>query len=189
MASKVHPSPGAARSVWALPLTASSSCNMVVAEEDGHAHADDIHLDHRPHSPPLTGRGTDGGHGSGGVEDHENVLLFEGLDGATTVSLDDIFDIIKNGEVSEVENLVDKFGMECLSARDRHGYTPAHWIALNGNVQLMRYLIERTAPIDLPCLGTQGPRPIHWACRKGHASVVQVLLQAELPSMRRTSKD
>jgi len=111
MASKVHPSPGAARSVWALPLTASSSCNMVVAEEDGHAHADDIHLDHRPHSPPLAGRGTDGGHGEGGVEDHENVLLFEGLDGATTVNLDDIFDIIKNGEVSEVENLVDKFGM------------------------------------------------------------------------------
>ncbi|EDW80216.2 uncharacterized protein Dwil_GK21079 [Drosophila willistoni] len=159
--SKVHPSPGgaAARSIWALPLTASSaSCNMV--EEDGHHdHPDDGALD--------------------GVsqEEHDSVLIFEGADGAT-VNLDDIFDIIKNGEVSEVEKLVDKFGMECLSARDRHGYTPAHWIALNGHVQLMRYLIERSAPIDLPCLGTQGPRPIHWACRKGHASVVQVLLQA-----------
>lgn len=170
--SKVHPSPGAARSVWALPLTASSSCNM---EEDGHAHADiDIDIDHRPHSPPGTNGPVNNGEGS---EHDSNMLLFEGLDGAT-VNLDDIFDIIKSGEVSEVENLVEKFGMECLSARDRHGYTPAHWIALNGNVQLMRYLIERTAPIDLPCLGTQGPRPIHWACRKGHASVVQVLLQA-----------
>ncbi|KAI9578687.1 hypothetical protein GQX74_009261 [Glossina fuscipes] len=59
-----------------------------------------------------------------------------------------------------------------------HRYTPAHCMALNGNVEMMRYLIEHSAPIDLPCLSTQGPRPIHWACRKGHAAVVQVMLQA-----------
>lgn len=47
--------------------------------------------------------------------------------------------------------------------------TPAHWVALDGNVDMMRYLVERNAPVDLRCLGTQGPRPIHWACRKGHA--------------------
>ncbi|KAL9928883.1 uncharacterized protein ACN427_008318 isoform 1-T2 [Glossina fuscipes fuscipes] len=57
-----------------------------------------------------------------------------------------------------------------------HRYTPAHCMALNGNVEMMRYLIEHSAPIDLPCLSTQGPRPIHWACRKGHAAVVQVML-------------
>lgn len=154
--SKVHPSPGAARSVWALPLTAS--CNMV-GEEDNAPHTDQ-EVDRSPIE-----------------EQHDSNLLIEGVDGAKA-NLDDIFDVIKNGEVSDVENLVEKFGIECLSARDRHGYTPAHWVALNGNVEMMRYLIERTAPIDLPCLGTQGPRPIHWACRKGHAAVVQVLLQA-----------
>jgi ankyrin repeat protein len=63
-----------------------------------------------------------------------------------------------------------------LSSRDEWGYTPAHWAALDGNVEFMRYLVERSAPVDLSCLGTQGPRPIHWACRKGHAAVVQVLL-------------
>ena len=73
---------------------------------------------------------------------------------------------------------MEKVGQEALSARDKHGYTPAHWAALDGNVEMMRYLVERNAPVDLPCLGTQGPRPIHWACRKGHAAVVQVLLQA-----------
>lgn len=72
--------------------------------------------------------------------------------------------------MDDVENFVEKFGFETLSARDKHGYTPAHWVALDGNVELMRYLVERNAPIDLRCLGTQGPRPIHWACRKGHAS-------------------
>lgn len=73
---------------------------------------------------------------------------------------------------------MEKFGTEVLRDRDEWGYTPAHWAALDGNVEIMRYIVDRGAPVDLPCLGTQGPRPIHWACRKGHAAVVQVLLQA-----------
>ncbi|XP_047520141.1 probable protein S-acyltransferase 23 isoform X1 [Pieris napi] len=89
-----------------------------------------------------------------------------------------IFEGVRSGEVSEIERLVEKLGVEILSARDQHGYTPAHWAALDGSVAVMRYLVERGAPVDLSCLGTQGPRPIHWACRKGHASVVQVLLQS-----------
>lgn len=93
-----------------------------------------------------------------------------------------------------MEDFVDKFGFETLSARDKHGYTPgklfdsvqasiawflfagfflllAHWVALDGNAEMMHYLVKRNAPIDLGCLGTQGPRPIHWACRKGHAGM------------------
>lgn len=58
-------------------------------------------------------------------------------------------------EVSEIENLVEKLGAVVLSARDQHGYTPAHWAALDGSVAVMRYLLERGAPVDLSCLGTQ----------------------------------
>lgn len=107
----------------------------------------------------------------------ENSLLKESCDGKVTMTTDDIFEVFKSGEVGDVGFLIEKFGLEYLSARDCHGYTPAHWVALNGNVDMMRFLIECNAPIDLPCLGIQGPRPIHWACRKGHADVVQVLLQ------------
>lgn len=80
--------------------------------------------------------------------------------------------------MSDIEEHVEKVGPEILRARDEWGYTPAHWAALDGNVEIMRYLVERSAPVDLPCLGTQGPKPIHWACRKGHTDVVQVLLKA-----------
>lgn len=59
-------------------------------------------------------------------------------------------------ELADVENFVEKFGIETLSARDKHGYTPAHWVALYGNVDMMRYLVDQNAPIDLRCLGTQG---------------------------------
>jgi FOG: Ankyrin repeat len=79
-------------------------------------------------------------------------------------------------EVCDIEALIEKLGPEALSSRDEWGYTPAHWAALDGNVEVMRYLVERSAPVDLSCLGTQGPRPIHWSCRKGHTAVVQVLL-------------
>lgn len=70
-------------------------------------------------------------------------------------------------ELTEVAEFVEKHGTKVLRDRDEWGYTPAHWAALDGNVEIMRFIIDRAAPIDLPCLGTQGPRPIHWACRKG----------------------
>uniref|UniRef100_A0A1B0FEF2 Palmitoyltransferase n=1 Tax=Glossina morsitans morsitans TaxID=37546 RepID=A0A1B0FEF2_GLOMM len=158
----------------------------MVAEEDGTVthtpHTDqeaEARRSHTPGSVDADGAvGSSSADGTGANEhDDENLLVFEGADGSVA-HLDDIFDTIKNGDVTDLENLTEKFGMECLSGRDRHGYTPAHWVALNGNVEMMRYLIEHSAPIDLPCLGTQGPRPIHWACRKGHAAVVQVMLQA-----------
>ncbi|EAA14821.2 AGAP008928-PA, partial [Anopheles gambiae str. PEST] len=156
--SRVHPSPGSARTlVWALPLTAS--CNMVTEESDHPHHPEEAKTPTQEKDSNLLAR-----------TDSSEVLIQS--------SMDDIFDVIKSGELSEVENLVEKVGQEALSARDKHGYTPAHWAALDGNVEMMRYLVERNAPVDLPCLGTQGPRPIHWACRKGHAAVVQVLLQA-----------
>lgn len=74
----------------------------------------------------------------------------------------DVFDVFKSGDIHEVENIVEKMGIEILNSRDKHGYTVAHWTALDGNAELLRFLIERGAPIDLPCFGIQGPHPIHW---------------------------
>lgn len=94
-----------------------------------------------------------------------------------------IFSIFR--EVSAVEYFVEKFGTEALKCRDEWGYTPAHWAALDGNIEIMRYLVECNAPVDLSCLGTQGPRPIHWACRKGHTAIVQLLLSVSVRNERR----
>lgn len=69
--SKVHPSPGAARNVWALPLTAS--CNMVTEDND-HNHTEE------EASP---------------IEEKDSNLLVSEL----YVNIEDIFDVIKNGLV------------------------------------------------------------------------------------------
>ena len=39
-------------------------------------------------------------------------------------------------EIEAVEELVEKNGLNVLSARDEWGYTPAHWAALDGNVEV-----------------------------------------------------
>lgn len=38
--------------------------------------------------------------------------------------------------MSDIEALVEKLGAESLSSRDEWGYTPAHWAALDGNVEV-----------------------------------------------------
>ncbi|GBP41422.1 Probable protein S-acyltransferase 23 [Eumeta japonica] len=154
VSSKVYPSPGAARGVWALPQP--PPCSMAPEEPLPACAPMSPDQDGPPAAPPP--------------------IAYHLHHYADLHHL--VFEAVRSGEVSEVERLVEKLGAEALSARDQHGYTLAHWAALDGSVAVMRYLIERGAPVDLSCLGTQGPRPIHWACRKGHASIVQVLLQA-----------
>ena len=39
-------------------------------------------------------------------------------------------------EIGAVDELVDKNGLGVLSARDEWGYTPAHWAALDGNIEV-----------------------------------------------------
>lgn len=39
-------------------------------------------------------------------------------------------------EIEAVEELVEKNGLNLLSARDEWGYTPAHWAALDGNIEV-----------------------------------------------------
>ncbi|KAJ1519451.1 hypothetical protein ONE63_004741 [Megalurothrips usitatus] len=123
------------------------------------------------------------------VADHSSTTVNEGKDSNILCCSDaaevhmthnckSVFDVVRTGEVCDLEVLVEQHGSEILKARDEWGYTPAHWAALDGNLPVMRYLVERGAPVDLSCLGTQGQRPIHWACRKGHAAIVQVLLKS-----------
>lgn len=38
--------------------------------------------------------------------------------------------------VADIECLVEKIGADSLSTRDEWGYTPAHWAALDGNVEV-----------------------------------------------------
>ena len=80
--------------------------------------------------------------------------------------------------LSQVEYLVDRYGMEIFKERDEYGHSPAHWMALNGHASIARYMACKGAILDLHSDNSQGPRPIHWASRNGHVAVVDILLSA-----------
>lgn len=44
--------------------------------------------------------------------------------------------------VADIECLVEKIGADSLSTRDEWGYTPAHWAALDGNVEVSHLLYD-----------------------------------------------
>jgi ankyrin repeat protein len=39
-------------------------------------------------------------------------------------------------EIEVIEELVEKNGLNVLNARDEWGYTPTHWAALDGNIEV-----------------------------------------------------
>lgn len=88
----MHPSPGAARSVWALPLTAS--CNMV-GEEHDHHHTEE----EQSPTDDDTGTGKDMQmNNSGGGGQQQQHQLLRAADGTELlISCEDVFDVIKNG--------------------------------------------------------------------------------------------
>ncbi|XP_023331098.1 probable protein S-acyltransferase 23 isoform X2 [Eurytemora carolleeae] len=95
---------------------------------------------------------------------------------------DNIFEIMRSGNLGQVEYFFEKYGMEySLDQRDEYGHSPPHWMALNGHATIARYLMERGGKIDLHSNNSQGPRPIHWASRNGHVAVVDLLLEAGVP--------
>lgn len=157
--------PGAARSVWELspdPDMVGHLPNTPISSTAHHSHE------------PSKGSELSSRNGP-----DDNIYADETAPGQTpSDETKQIFELLRAGEIGAVDELVEKNGLSVLSARDEWGYTPAHWAALDGNIEVMRYLIERNGPVDLSCLGTQGPRPIHWACRKGHSAIVQLLLKA-----------
>ncbi|OAD54217.1 hypothetical protein WN48_08215 [Eufriesea mexicana] len=157
--------PGAARSVWEL----SPDPDMV-------GHLPNTPISSTTHQSQGSAKGSELPSRNG---PDDNIYTDETAPGQTpSDETKRIFELLRSSEIGAVDELVEKNGLSVLSARDEWGYTPAHWAALDRNIEVMRYLIERNGPVDLPCLGTQGPRPIHWACRQGHSAIVQLLLKA-----------
>lgn len=85
--SKVHPSPGAARSVWALPLTAS--CNMVGVEHDHHQEEEEPEEDGKDMLLTMMASNSSSGHS------HQLLRAADGTE--LELSVEDVFDVIKNG--------------------------------------------------------------------------------------------
>ncbi len=65
-----------------------------------------------------------------------------------------------------------------VKANCSSGFTPLHWAAHNGHIEVVRQLCDRGADVEA-CTQAfwRGWRPLHFAAENGHISVVKELIE------------
>ena len=68
-----------------------------------------------------------------------------------TSTTENIFEIMRNGTLSQVEGFIEHYGVDySLDQRDEYGHSPAHWMALNGHTHVCRC---HRVKLPKPCSG------------------------------------
>lgn len=86
----------------------------------------------------------------------------------------EVFDLIRKGEVPAVKALVEKTP-RLVEARDGQGMTPLHYAAYGRSADLVNFLIDQGAKTDAK--DTQGHTPLHIAAMNDGAEVAGALLK------------
>ncbi|MDH4196679.1 MAG: ankyrin repeat domain-containing protein [Candidatus Aminicenantes bacterium] len=86
----------------------------------------------------------------------------------------EIFDLLRKGDVAAVKALIEK-SPQLVEARDGDGDTPLHYAAYGGNVDLINYFIDKGAKLELQ--DAQLKTPLHLAAMSNRQDVVAALLK------------
>jgi ankyrin repeat protein len=105
------------------------------------------------------------------------ILLFIAAASASG-PVQEIFDLLRKGDVAAVRALVDKTPA-LVAARDADGWTPLHYAALGHDLGLIDFLIDKGAKLDLRESG--GATPLHLAARRDNREAVQALVKRGAP--------
>ncbi|XP_077135220.1 uncharacterized protein LOC143790285 isoform X2 [Ranitomeya variabilis] len=90
----------------------------------------------------------------------------------------DIFKAVKECDLKNCQQIINKDGPSVLENYDEKGHTPVHWAALAGSVELMGLFVDCKGPVDLPSQSETAQHPIHWAAVNGYICVVDLLVKA-----------
>ncbi len=82
------------------------------------------------------------------------------------------------GELDMVKLMVDDKEVEI----NKTGWTPLHYAATNGHIEVVKFLLERSAYVDPE--SPNGTTPLMMAARGGHAEIIKVLLEEGGADMR-----
>lgn len=86
----------------------------------------------------------------------------------------EVFDLIRKGDVPAVKALVEK-SPQLVDARDGDGDTPLHYAAHGGNVELINYFIDKGAKLEIQ--DARHKTPLHLAAMYDRKDAVAVLLK------------
>jgi ankyrin repeat protein len=86
----------------------------------------------------------------------------------------DVFDLLRKGDVAAVKALIEK-SPGLIEASDGDGDTPLHYAAYGGNVELINYLVDKGAKLELQ--DAQRKTPLHLAAMGNRRDAVSALLK------------
>jgi ankyrin repeat protein len=94
---------------------------------------------------------------------------------AGTARSQEIFDLLRKGDLQAVKALVEK-SPPVLDARDSNGQTPLHYAAMGGNTELIGFFVGKGAKVELK--NAQSKTPLALAAINNHQSAIAILLKS-----------
>jgi ankyrin repeat protein len=89
----------------------------------------------------------------------------------------DLSDAAQSGDLLRLQALLDR-NRDFASMPDLEGYTPLHYAAYFGHLELARYLLSIGADHHAVSLDPLHNQPLHAAASSGYAEIVTLLLDA-----------
>jgi hypothetical protein len=80
-----------------------------------------------------------------------------------------------NGLTTSVKRLLSIRNINVNVKDDGDGWTPLHWAALNGHVEITRLLLQNGAEVNAESNG--GWTPLHWAASQGYIDILHLLVE------------
>jgi len=96
--------------------------------------------------------------------------------------MEDIFHWCREGNAMQVRVWLDDTEHD-MNQGDDHGFSPLHWAAKEGHLNLVTLLIQRGARVNATNMGDD--TPLHLATAHGHRDIVNLVK----PSLSKLSVD
>ena len=79
----------------------------------------------------------------------------------------------EKGDLALYQFMVKNKIMEDTNPKDQDGFTPLHWAAKNGHVELYQWIMDQV--VDKNPRDNSGFTPLHLAAKNGHVAVANLI--------------
>ena len=88
----------------------------------------------------------------------------------------ELFNAVRFGSVQRAREVLQANG-SLIYSFDANGYSPVHWAAKSGSIDMMEVMVEFKGDVNVQTQADSKMLPIHWAASDGKLAMIQYLLQ------------